>query len=98
MTSTARPEKSRFRAARSSTGQWKSPAANSRSTGSTGKARCLDWSDRKSRMADYSFFTQPMSRGQIARWALHEAGADYFHVISYLKDKPAALLKANPMG
>ena len=27
-------------------------------------------------MADYTFFTNPMSRGQIARWALHEAGAD----------------------
>ena len=24
-----------------------------------------------------TFYTNPMSRGQIARWALHEAGADY---------------------
>ena len=23
------------------------------------------------------FYTHPMSRGQIARWGLHEAGADY---------------------
>lgn len=28
-------------------------------------------------MAEYTFFTNPMSRGQIGRWALHEAGADY---------------------
>ena len=28
-------------------------------------------------MAEYTFFTNPMSRGQIARWALHEAGAEY---------------------
>ena len=27
-------------------------------------------------MADYTFFFNPMSRAQIARWALHEAGAD----------------------
>ena len=49
-------------------------------------------------MPDFTFFTQPMSRGQIARWALHEAGADYAQVIVDLKDKPAALLAANPMG
>ncbi|MEL6876459.1 MAG: glutathione S-transferase, partial [Pseudomonadota bacterium] len=24
-----------------------------------------------------TFYTNPMSRGQIARWALHEAGAEY---------------------
>lgn len=49
-------------------------------------------------MAEYTFFTHPMSRGQIARWALHEAGADYDAVIIDWKDKPAALLAANPMG
>lgn len=49
-------------------------------------------------MADYTFFTNPMSRGQIARWALHEAGADYEQVLVNLQDKPAALLAANPMG
>ena len=32
-------------------------------------------------MADYRFFTKPMSRGQIARWALHEAGASYEQVL-----------------
>ncbi len=49
-------------------------------------------------MADYTFYTQPMSRGQIARWALHEAGADYGQVLVDLADKPPALLKVNPMG
>jgi glutathione S-transferase len=49
-------------------------------------------------VATYTFFTQPMSRGQIARWALHEAGADYDHVIVDLAVKPPALLAANPMG
>ena len=49
-------------------------------------------------MAAITFFTNPMSRGQIARWALHEAGADYEQVLVSWQDKPAALLKANPMG
>lgn len=49
-------------------------------------------------MADYTFFTHPMSRGQIARWALHEAGADYEHVLVDLANKPQALLDANAMG
>lgn len=49
-------------------------------------------------MAAYTLFTHPMSRGQIARWALHEAGADYDQVLVDWSDKPAALLAANPMG
>jgi glutathione S-transferase len=49
-------------------------------------------------MAEYTFFTNPMSRGQIARWALHEAGASYDQVLVPWADKPAALLAANPMG
>lgn len=49
-------------------------------------------------MADYTFFTNPMSRGQIARWALHEAGADYDTQVVDWQDKPPALLDANPMG
>ena len=49
-------------------------------------------------MAEYTFYTNPMSRGQIARWALHEAGADYEAVIVDWQDKPAAFLAANPMG
>lgn len=49
-------------------------------------------------MADFTFFTNPMSRGQIARWALHEAGADYEQVLVDWGSKPAALLAANPLG
>ena len=43
-------------------------------------------------MADYTFYTHPMSRGQIARWALHEAGAGYDQVLVDWTAKPAALL------
>lgn len=49
-------------------------------------------------MADYTFFTNPMSRGQIARWALHEVDADYEQVLVNWQDKPQAFLDANPMG
>ena len=49
-------------------------------------------------MAEYTFFTNPMSRGQIARWALHEAGADYDQVLVDWAAKPGELLAANPMG
>lgn len=49
-------------------------------------------------MAEYTFFFNPMSRAQIARWALHEAGADYEPVFVDWADKPKALLDANPMG
>jgi glutathione S-transferase len=49
-------------------------------------------------MADFTFFTNPMSRGQIGRWALHEVGADYEQVLIDWNDKPQALLSANPMG
>lgn len=49
-------------------------------------------------MVDYTFFFNPMSRAQIARWALHEAGADYEPVFVDWANKPAALLDANPMG
>ena len=49
-------------------------------------------------MAEYTFFFNPMSRAQIARWALHEAGADYEPVFVAWDAKPAALLAANPMG
>jgi len=49
-------------------------------------------------MADYTFFFNPMSRAQIARWALHEAGADYEPVFVDWANKPQALLDANPMG
>jgi glutathione S-transferase len=49
-------------------------------------------------MAEYTFFTNPMSRGQIARWALHEAGAEYDQVLVDWANKPAELLQANRMG
>ena len=49
-------------------------------------------------MADYTFFTNPMSRGQIARWALHEVGADYADALVEWTAKPKELLEANPMG
>ena len=49
-------------------------------------------------MAEYTFFFHPMSRAQIARWALHEAGAEYEAVRVEIDAKPPALLAANPMG
>lgn len=49
-------------------------------------------------MAEYTFYTHPMSRGQIARWALHEAGADNKQVLVDWAARPAGLLAANPMG
>ena len=49
-------------------------------------------------MADYTFYTNPMSRGQIARWALHEAGADYDQVLVDWQAKPAGFVAANPLG
>ncbi len=49
-------------------------------------------------MADYTFYTVPMSRGQIARWALHEVGADYSHVLVEWASRPEALVAANPMN
>jgi glutathione S-transferase len=48
-------------------------------------------------MAEYTFYTNPMSRGQIARWALHEARADYEQVLVDWQAKND-LLKVNPMG
>ena len=49
-------------------------------------------------MAEYTFFFNPMSRAQIARWALHEARADYEPVFVAWEAKPQALLDANPLG
>lgn len=49
-------------------------------------------------MTEFTFYHNPMSRGQIARWALHEAGADYETVLVDWQAKPEALLAANPMG
>jgi len=51
-------------------------------------------------MTKIIFHTNPMSRGQIARWALHEAGADYeARIVEYGPEmKSAAYLSINPMG
>ncbi|MEO9469767.1 glutathione S-transferase family protein [Parasphingorhabdus sp.] len=47
-----------------------------------------------------TFYTNPMSRGQIVRWALHEAGAEYDQVLlDYDTEmKSDDYLKINPMG
>lgn len=45
-------------------------------------------------------YTNPMSRGQIVRWALHEAGAEYDQkIVAYENEmKSADYLAINPMG
>ena len=51
-------------------------------------------------MAELIFYTNPQSRGQIARWMLEETGADYeTEVLDYettMKEEP--YLSINPMG
>lgn len=49
-------------------------------------------------MADFTFYTVAMSRGQIARWALHEAGADYEHVMMNWETRPDSFKNINPMN
>ncbi|QSB45913.1 glutathione S-transferase family protein [Tsuneonella flava] len=49
-------------------------------------------------MPEFTFYTNPLSRGQIARWALHEANADYDTVFVEWQDKTEEFLKINPMG
>ena len=49
-------------------------------------------------MARFTFFTNPMSRGQIARWALHEVGADYDTELVDWQAKSDEFTRANPMG
>ena len=51
-------------------------------------------------MSKIDFYTNPMSRGQIARWALHEAGAEYEqHLMNYEGAmKTPGYLAINPMG
>jgi glutathione S-transferase len=55
---------------------------------------------RRSKMADLKFYTNPMSRGQIVRWALHEAGAEYDQILlEYAASmKGDNYLAINPMG
>jgi len=49
-------------------------------------------------MAEYTFYTVAMSRGQISRWALHEAGADYDQVVFNWGQRPDDFTKINPMN
>jgi glutathione S-transferase len=49
-------------------------------------------------MADFTFYTVAMSRGQISRWALHEAGADYEHVVFDWATRPHNFTDINPMN
>ena len=51
-------------------------------------------------MSKIDFYTNPMSRGQIARWALHEVGAEYDqHILEYgTTMKSPEYLAINPMG
>jgi glutathione S-transferase len=49
-------------------------------------------------MAEFTFYTVAMSRGQISRWALHEAGADYDSQVFDWDSKPANFTDINPMG
>ncbi|BDI60642.1 glutathione S-transferase family protein [Qipengyuania nanhaisediminis] len=49
-------------------------------------------------MAEFTFYTVAMSRGQISRWALHEAGADYDHVVFDWAQRPDGFTDINPMN
>ena len=51
-------------------------------------------------MSKIDLYTNPMSRGQIVRWALHEVGAEYEqHILEYgTTMKSPEYLAVNPMG
>ena len=49
-------------------------------------------------MAEFTFYTVAMSRGQISRWALHEAGANYEHVMMEWDSRPENFRAINPMN
>ena len=49
-------------------------------------------------MAEFTFYTVAMSRGQISRWALHEVGADYEHVVMNWDTRPPEYRSVNPMN
>lgn len=49
-------------------------------------------------MAEFTFYTVAMSRGQISRWALHEAGADYDQVVFDWATRPDDYININPMN
>lgn len=45
-----------------------------------------------------TFYTNPMSRGRIARWMLEEVGADYDTVVIDYGPRSPEFLAVNPMG
>jgi len=49
-------------------------------------------------MGKYTLFFNPMSRALIAKWAFAEVGVEPELAMVEWEHKPAALLKANPMG
>jgi len=49
-------------------------------------------------LAEFTFYTVAMSRGQISRWALHEAGADYTHCVFDWATRPDSFKAINPMN
>jgi glutathione S-transferase len=49
-------------------------------------------------MAEFTFYTVAMSRGQISRWALHETGADYAPVVFDWATRPDSFTAINPMN
>lgn len=49
-------------------------------------------------MTDPILYTNPMSRGRIARWMLEEVGADYEVRLVDFGDKDAEFVEANPMA
>ena len=50
-------------------------------------------------MAEVTLYTNPMSRGRIARWMLEETGVDYdTRIIGYDRMHDADYLAVNPMG
>ncbi|WP_299191810.1 glutathione S-transferase family protein [uncultured Erythrobacter sp.] len=49
-------------------------------------------------MADFTFYTVAMSRGQISRWALHEVGANYDQVVFGWGQRPEGFTDINPMN
>jgi glutathione S-transferase len=49
-------------------------------------------------MAEFTFYTVAMSRGQISRWALHESGADYENVVFDWATRPDDFAAINPMN
>ncbi|MDE0350734.1 MAG: glutathione S-transferase family protein [Gammaproteobacteria bacterium] len=50
-------------------------------------------------MSDLVLYTNPMSRGRVARWMLEETGAEYrVEVLEYAEMKSREYLKVNPMG